>query len=508
MRARPKNDTARGTRSVRCAGRTTSVVALLIAAPGIAASQTPAPTVTAFVDVSVIPMDRERVLPHQTVLVRGNRIVALGPHTKVKVPAKAVRLDGRGKYLIPGLADMHAHVNADQTQLWLYLANGVTTVRDMFGRPPTVAFRDQVARGELLGPRIYTASTLYDGYVKCREPGKAADDGMELDACLAAMKAAGMLMVKIHYEEPGFRSRFDSIVVIARKLHLAVGGHVSPYVGLGPSLQVPYASIEHLFGYFEALIGTPRTTLEWDLTFNSFGPAGDTARAIRDTASWRLLGWRPDPRKLQEVVAATRQAGTWNAPTLVVFEAQWNPCSRVPMTQVDTLVRVLTDVRYQLVKALQDGGAGLLLSTDMPEAAGFAVHRELELLVLAGLTPYQALVTGTSNVARYLGTEDSTGTVAVGKRADLVMLEGNPLQDIRNTSGPAGVMVGGRWLSRVELEAGLDSLVAKQMGGRDLLRLRQQPWLHQGIRLNDSTPLPAESNTIGDVCQRIRPIGH
>lgn len=459
---------------------------------GTALAQGP---VAAFVDVNVIPMDREHVLAHQTVLVRGDRVVALGPTAKTQVPAGARRIDGRGKYLIPGLADMHAHVNDKQEQLFLFLANGVTTVRDMFGRPATLALRDRVATGALLGPRIYTAGL-----------DEECPKDQPLAACLAAMKAAGIIMVKIYWDS---LPRFDSVVAIARQLHLPVGGHVSTFVGLGPALAAPYATLEHLWGYFEYLVGT-RPSLMLDLIHINKDSA---LRADLDTASWGRPGWRPDPQKLKAVAAATRRAGTWNAPTLVVAERL--ACSQPSLseTPVERIPRTIFELKFPLVKALQDGGAGLLLSTD--DVAGFAVHRELELLVHAGLTPYQALATGTRNVAAYLGTADSTGTVAVGKRADLVLLDGNPLRDIRYTAGPAGVMVGGRWLSRAALDAGFDSVMAARGKDRDRdeRRMYQEASQHRGVRLflwsTDSAPprLRTTSNAFNesdDICHRLR----
>lgn len=466
-----------------------------------ATSQT---AVTAFVGVTVVPMDRERVLAGQTVLVRGERIVAMGPSDRVHVPTGAERIDGRGKYLMPGLADMHAHINGDAELLWSYLANGVTTVRDMFGRPELLALRDRVANGELLGPRIYAVGI-----------DEECPKQQELASCLKAMKAVQVIMVKIYWDS---RARFDSVVAIARELHLPVGGHVSQVVGLGPSLRVPYATLEHLWGYFEFLVGTrPALMTELALPRSSaspgpqFAPLRDTVKAVLDTASWMRPGWRLDPRKLRAVAIATRRAGTWNAPTLVAAEAMcWQPRNLIDAPE-RRLFRRIFEAKFPLVHALQDAGAGLLLSTDMSELGGFPVHRELELLVdVAGLTPYQALATGTRNVAHFLATEDSTGTVAVGKRADLVLLDGNPLRDIRYTAGPTGVMVGGRWLSRTVLETGLDSiLVGNGSNADNMRRLRHAAPLHRGtpVYVWPDLTLPPTAFGDDDVCQRVRAAG-
>ncbi len=390
---------------------------------------------TAFVNVTVIPMDRERVLPGQTVLVQGDRIIALGPAGRVAVPAGATRIAGRGRFLLPGLADMHVHLGYQNTGkeniadiLLALVANGVTTVRDMHSGGPQswqLALRRRVVAGELLGPRIYTA-----GDPDVSSPAAAAQSAV-------ALKAAGHDFAKVN----GSELVYDSLVVAARRVGLPLGGH-----GLTGALRDRWASIEHLDGYvektFECAAPEPRPD---PVAARTPGPRPPEPP---ECASW---SWATDstgrlnPARLRALAHATRQAGVWGCPTLAVWER----------TLPQALDRVL-----QVVKALHDAGAGLLLGTDMHSGAvfpGFAIHRELELLVEAGLTPYQALATGTRNVAAFLGTLDSTGTLAVGKRADLVLLRGNPLRNIRHTAALAGVMVGGQWLPRAELERRLEA---------------------------------------------------
>ncbi len=167
-----------------------------------------------------------------------------------------------------------------------------------------------------------------------------------------------------------------------------------------------------------------------------------------------------DDSRIEAVAAATRRAGIWNVPTQVLTEGRLRSDEKKDSISPDAVMRRrIVDIRRRLIKALSDAGAGLLLGTDAPLVPlGASVHTELELLVAAGLTPYQALATGTRNVAEFFGTVDSTGTIAVGKRADLILLRGNPLKDIRNTASPSGVMLGGRWLDRAALDARLELL--------------------------------------------------
>ena len=416
-----------------------------------ARAQVPAKvTVTAFVNVAVIPMDRERVLAGQTVIVRGDRIVAMSPVGRVAVPAEAVRVDGRGQFLMPGLADMHVHLWDDLKYgtvapnvtdvLAALVANGITTVREMHSGGPTsatLALRRRVASGELLGPRIYTA-----GDPDISSPEAAAKS-------VPALKAAGHDFLKVYFWDD--MRVYDSIQAAAARVGLRLVGHVpNKEMTLEKIAQGHWASMEHLLSYYE-------WATEW-----AWNP--DPAKQVKPP--------RADDAAIRKIALATRRAGVWNCPTLTVVTRtiDWNP-DAAPMV----------DFNFRLIKALHDVGAGVLLGTDAPYVMpGFSIHQELEMLVEAGLTPYQALETGTRNVARFLGTEDSTGTIAVGKRADLVLLRANPLVNIRHTTALAGVMLGGRWLPREELEQRLDAAKPDSLGqagyGTFDVKLRLARW--------------------------------
>ncbi len=441
-----------------------ALLAVLAAAVGSGgAPEQPDASAVAFVGVSVVPMDREAVLADQTVLVQGDRIVEVGPAGRVRVPEGATRIDGRGRFLMPALAEMHAHVpggNSPDAQvenvLFLYAANGIGTIRGMLGHPRHLALRDRIARGELWAPRLYTSGPSFNG-----TSAPAVDVAVKM---VEAQKAAGYDFLKIH---PGVRRDvMDAIAAAAGRLGLFFAGHVPADVGLWHALELKQRTIDHLDGYVEAL-----------------------AREGAPASEWFGMNLMPyvDESRIPQLVAATRAAGTWVVPTETLLEhttsdedpermaawpemryadprqvAQWVEAKKKRMAQVSSAERArFIALRRKLIKALHDGGVPLLLGSDAPQqwnVPGFSVHRELRLLVASGLTPYEALVTGTRQVAAFFGLLDEAGTVARGKRADLVLLDANPLADIAHTSRIAGVMLGGRWMDRQALDARLAAL--------------------------------------------------
>ena len=437
---------------------------------GVAPSAGP-DTAIAFVDVTVIPMDRQQELPHQTVVVRDGRISAMGPSSRIAVPAGSGRIDGRGKFLMPGLAEMHAHIPSGEQPdsviertLFMHVAGGITTIRGMLGHPKHLELRARAARGELLSPTIYTSGPSFNGN-SVPTPEVAA-------RMVTEQKAAGYDFLKIH---PGIRSEvFDTLAAAARRAGIRLAGHLPADVGLQRALAAGYITIDHLDGYVEAMARTA---------------------ASEESAFFGLnLGERLDESRMPALVRATKEAGVWNVPTQVLMEnlastvtleelqrrpemryvsretqSKWAEVKRSMLEETGSTPKSMArtmDVRRKLIKALHQAGAGILLGSDAPQiynVPGFATHRELESLVGAGLTPYEALETGTRNVAAFFGTLATTGTIEVGKRADLILLDANPLTDIRNTAKQSGVMVRGRWLPKAEIDTRL-AIIAKGVG--------------------------------------------
>lgn len=458
--------------------------ALLLLALGAACAPSPTPdapgggagaATVAIVGATVIPMDtdQQRVLPDHTVLVRDGRIAQIGPSAGLPAPAGATVVDGRGRYLIPGLAEMHAHIPTPQQgqeavdrTLFLYLAGGVTTVRGMLGHPLHLQLREQSARGEILAPRIYTSGPSFSG--------GSAPTAEVATRMVQEQKSTGYDLLKIH---PGVsRAAFDAMDAAADRAGIPFAGHVPAEVGLNRALQAGFHSIDHLDGYLEAMAGRPDRFTSQESGFFGFNMTD-----------------RVDESRIPALAAATRAAGVWNAPTQTLMEhlaspedpesmarrpemrymppatvAQWverkRAFQRDPMFTPARAQRYI-DVRRRLIRGLHDVGAGLVLGSDAPQwwnVPGFSARRELELLVAAGLTPWEALATGTRNAAAYFGTRD-WGTIEPGRSADLILLEADPLQDIRNLWRQSGVLVRGRWVPQADIDRRLEE-IAREVG--------------------------------------------
>jgi imidazolonepropionase-like amidohydrolase len=419
----------------------------------------------AFTNVNVVPMDRDRVLENQTVVVTDGRITALGPAGATTVPEGATRIDGRRQWLLPGLAEMHAHVPPQQAPeaytsniLFLYVANGVTTIRGMLGQPAHLELRRHLESGAVLGPRLWTSGPSVNG-----NSVPNADSAVRT---VAWQQAQGFDFMKIH---PGLgRAAFDSLDAAADRLGFRYAGHVPAEVGVRRALEAGYWSIDHLDGYIEEAAGAS---------------GGWFGIAVADRANEAILA---------DLVRITAAAGVWNVPTQTLMESyaadatpeemaarypeirymppqtrqQWmnwkaNANQNAPAAHVRERYLAL---RYQLIRDLYRQTGRVLLGSDAPQVwnvPGFSAIHELETYVTAGLTPFEALTTGTTAVARNLGVADQQGTVAIGMRADLILLGANPLDDVANVRQRNGVMIRGRWLPRAAIEERLERIAAE-----------------------------------------------
>ena len=430
----------------------TVTILILAGLPGPAAQtgQT-----VAFTNVSVLPMDSNRVLQNQTVIVTNGRIAAIGPAGSAKVPAGATQVEGRGKFLMPGLAEMHGHVppptapkELTENVLFLYAASGVTTVRGMQGAPGQLELRERAKSGELIAPTLYLAGPPFSG--------NAVKTPEDASARVRQQKSEGWDLLKVL---TGLSiESYDAMARTAKEAGIPFAGHVPAAVGVVHALDMGQQTIDHIDGYAEHLDGETKPV---------------AAAAVQD------------------LVARTKKAGAWIVPTLVVWETLRGPVtleSRTGLAELKYLPRdqvtqwtgalqkrltnpqfnsaqakLYIDNRMQILKALHAGGVGILLGSDAPQqfnVPGFSIHHEMKRMADAGMSQYEILKSGTANVGQYFKAQDDFGTIAVGKRADLILLDGNPLQDLANAERRSGVMIRGRWIPEADIQSRLRQIAA------------------------------------------------
>jgi cytosine/adenosine deaminase-related metal-dependent hydrolase len=426
------------------------------------------------VDVNVIPMDREgAVLTGQTVIVRAGRIEVLGPSGSTAVPEGATRVQASGRFLIPGLAEMHGHipaVGADgpnprwaEDVLFLYVAGGALTVRGMQGHPSHLELRERVESGALIGPRLYLSGPSMSG--------NSVPDAATAERLVREYHEAGYDHLKVH--EGLSRESYDAIVRTASELEMRWGGHVSQVVGVDGALTARQATIDHLDDYIEAA--------QRD---------GSPALAMSGAERAAALPLNVDESKIPDLARRTAAAGVAVVPTMALWErlrgahapetlTGMPELHYVPQSMVDQWSNSAgqahernpresssAEVRFRnsMLEALSDAGVTILMGTDAPQVfsvPGFSLRREAVAMQEAGMTPWQILQSGTVAVASHFGTEAEAGTIAAGKRADMILLEANPLDDIDNIGRIAGVVVNGNWLPQSEIDRRLEEIASR-----------------------------------------------
>lgn len=411
----------------------------------------------AFVNVNVVPMTDARVLADQTVIVRDGKIFEIGPAAQVAIPDGAQRLDGGGRlYLMPGLADMHVHM-FDAGEMIMYLANGVTTVRNLHGLTTHLRWRENLSRGEMLGPRLYTSGPIVDGDPPARSTNKVIRTADEARQVVAEQKLAGYDFLKIYDNLP--RHLYDVLAEEAATQGMPMVGHIPTSVGITGLLEVKSQKciehVEELLPFFN----DGRETTGVREVAHALAAAGvwvDPTMVVHENAGEQHADW--------PALLARPEMKYMNPQTLLVWG--WMETgegrSRAP-AGAERYRRTMSFFQKTLAPELQRAGVGLLIGTDSPLAAiipGFSIMAELRAFVQSGLTPYQTLAAATKNAASFVGHEEEFGTVSVGKSADLILLTANPLENIDNVAKRAGVMVRGRWLSQTNLQKRLDELAA------------------------------------------------
>ena len=442
--------------------------------------------VTAFVNVSLVPMTSEIVILGQTVLVRGDRIVAVGSSDKIRVPRKAVVIDGAGAWLMPGLADMHMHTQYDWIgpawpvmPLKLYLANGVTTVRCFgpLGGPPdhVLKWREEVKKGKQPGPAIYTSGPILYGPVP--DPAGAVRE----------QKNQGYDFIKIYSYVT--RGEFQEVMKEAKEVGIYTAGHIPFLVGLDGILSEGMDEIAHIeeldFEFLDLEPDMQRSRIE---IFR--GIISQAARKYRNDLD---LGIDTLEKKygtsIRQIVSRLKTTDTPICTTLTVAESIVNKLTEpqdfierpenryLPdaylknfrlgqekhqflFSGYESLAPFKYNMERILAKELKGAEITLLLGTDsgtggMGIVPGFSIHDEIRILTEVGFTPYGAIQTGTVNAAKIVekmtGRGDF-GTIETGKRADLILVRGNPLEDVADIKEPLGVMAAGRWYPEESLK--------------------------------------------------------
>ena len=426
----------------------------------------------AITDVTVIDVERGRSIGPRTVLIDNGRIVAITAPYAAAIPAGARRVSGRGKFLVPGLVDMHVHLFNLSTRRppsdWafpLFIANGVTGVREMRSDAASILqvnrWRKALDDGELIAPRILAAGIAVHG----SSPDEAA---RQVDAA----GEVGADFIKVFSGVP--ESHWRAILVAAKARSLPVVGHVPAGVSLLTAATSGHRGNEHLMQAYEACSSVEAALLEERRDL-----AGEALVARRDEHETKALAAfdRDTCRRIAKALAVTGQA---QVPTMVLAEGdsfhkkgrpdadlRWRFLRADERTRWDRFIAGYTaqdsalekqrwPVTRQIVSAMHEAGVTIMTGTDSPMPGvypGYSLHEEMAMLVEAGLTPRAALRSATLTPAEFLGQSATLGSVAAGKRADLVLLDADPTKDIRNTRRIQAVLINGRLLQRAAIDA-------------------------------------------------------
>jgi hypothetical protein len=408
-------------------------------------------------NVSVVSMTSARPLRPTNVLIRRGRIISLDANL-AEVRAAAVRVDGAGKYLVPGFTDAQVHLPTSRPLLQavcdLLIANGVTAVFDLAGTSAQLRFRDDIQHGKARGPRIYVSGPP----VGDPHGGSTVTTPDDIEGAVMAQKREGYDMVKLRGDLS--REAYRKLNSVARKNSIRLVGHAPRNLGSQPMFEERQDAVAHVeeylyaYYYFQRDINAPLTDV--DLLTRSL--AGRTATAGTVVIS-TLAVFRGIPEQISDLQQVLSRVEVQYMPSaLGTLWNWWAPRNtytgrfrRDMIPWFELQYRIMTG----LTSAFHRAGVRLLAGTDTPTPAmvpGFSIHDELQELVTAGLSPYEALKTATVNPAAFVRTSSEAGTIEVGKRADMVLLAGNPLENISKTRQIEGVFLNGKWYSKQTLK--------------------------------------------------------
>lgn len=424
-----------------------------------------------FRNVNVINVASGTVRKQVHIAIDSGRIISIS----AQAPEPAVFhkvIDGSGAYVLPGLTEMHAHIPSPpvpqeriEATLFLYLSNGITTIRGMLGHPLHLELRERAARGDLLSPRIYTSSPSLNG--------NSVPDIPTAVGKVRQYAAEGYDFLKIH---PGIRRPvFDSLVATAQAEDIPFAGHVPVDVGIRHALESGYATVDHVDGYLEGLVPERAGVAPGENGFFGFN--------FTDLA---------DTARIGELTALTRSQKVWVVPTQSLFERWFSPVPadsllKQPEMQYmpqATLARwkqvkqeYLEDpswdpekwqrfdrIRLRLIRALSEEGHGLLLGSDAPQlfnVPGFSIHHEIDGMQRAGIPNAEILRMATLYPAQFFGISEEIGAIQAGKRAEFILVDGNPLEAPEYLRNLRGVMLSDRWIPQAEIATKLEEIAGK-----------------------------------------------
>jgi len=449
------------------------VFCILLLSPPLSAQYWSLQDTIVITDVNLVDVRTGAILTDQIVVIEKNRIVTVGSRKYTRYPRNAPTvINARGAYLIPGLWDMHVHLVfgdwfplAQEISLPLFVANGVTSVRDMGSEFDTVqSWRDEIEAGRLLGPRILTSGPMLDG-PKPRFPSSIAvstpEDGRR---AVDTLKRSGADFIKLQSLIP--RDAVFAIAEEARKQEIPFEGHVPGSVRASEMSNAGMHSFEHLIGIFEGSSPLEDEFLKGGKTETKFLASYDPQRAstlaeiLAKNQTWQCptLVWERGGN-LIDVTDFSKDARAKYVPAYWK-EHTWKKFEDLVKTEFNTddleTRKKFVEKELEVVQLLHKAGVPFLAGTDTPPGVyifpGFSLHEELQRFVAAGFTPLEALQTATLNPAKFFHMENELGTIEKGKFADLVFLDGNPLEDIRNTQKVSGVILNGRYFSKADLQ--------------------------------------------------------
>ena len=432
----------------------------------IAFCQARAGQTTVITNANVITMAAgPRVQRNQTIVIRDGRFAEIVPTATAKIPPDALRIDAAGGYLAPGLTDAHVHFvqneNANLSLVKLFLANGITTVFNLYGTPMHLELRDRIRRREILGPATFTSGPSL-GVPHGQTPTTTPD---EIERSVVAQKQAGYDFLKLHGDLSS--DAYARLMESSRIHNIPMIGHAPRNLGTDAMLRERQTAVAHFEEYIYAYLYFQRSAESVSPLPDLEEKARQIAKATKDAGTAvisTLSVYRGIAEQIEDLERVLARAEVAYIPRAVGDEWGWWSPNNTYVRRFSKDKVPWFQARYReqerLALRFQQAGVLLLAGTDTPTATmvpGFSLHDELKALVDAGLTPYEALLTATVNPASFLGRLRDTGTIEPGKIADCVLLTRNPLEQISNTRSITAVAVGGRWISSREIQRMLAS---------------------------------------------------